>query len=119
MQGILAALNPIAFHLGPIQVHWYGVIIASAVIIAVTLAVREGGRRNVLADDIYDMILWALPAAIIAARIYYVAFEWPYYSQHPAEIIRIWDGGIAVYGSLIGAASWSSSFAGHALFRFG
>ncbi|MFC6254456.1 prolipoprotein diacylglyceryl transferase [Secundilactobacillus hailunensis] len=103
MQGILAALNPIAFHLGPIQVHWYGVIIASAVIIAVTLAVREGGRRNVLADDIYDMILWALPAAIIAARIYYVAFEWPYYSQHPAEIIRIWDGGIAVYGSLIGA----------------
>ncbi|WP_203649612.1 prolipoprotein diacylglyceryl transferase [Secundilactobacillus yichangensis] len=103
MRGILAALNPIAFHLGPIQVHWYGIIIASAVIIAVTLAVREGGRRNVDADDIYDMILWALPAAIIAARIYYVAFEWPYYSQHLSEIIQIWDGGIAIYGSLIGA----------------
>ncbi|GAX06787.1 diacylglyceryl transferase [Secundilactobacillus pentosiphilus] len=103
MRGILAALNPIAFHLGPIQVHWYGIIIASAVIIAVTLAVREGGRRNVDADDIYDMILYALPAAIIAARIYYVAFEWPYYSQHLSEIIQIWDGGIAVYGSLIGA----------------
>lgn len=103
MQGILAALNPIAFNLGPIEVHWYGIIIASAVIIAVFLAVREGGRRNILADDIYDMILWALPAAIIAARIYYVAFEWPYYAAHPAEIIRIWDGGIAVYGSLIGA----------------
>ncbi|MTV82432.1 prolipoprotein diacylglyceryl transferase [Secundilactobacillus folii] len=103
MRGITAALNPIAFNLGPIEVHWYGIIIASAVIIAVTLAVREGGRRNVNADDIYDMILWALPAAIIAARIYYVAFEWSYYSQHPAEIIRIWDGGIAVYGSLIGA----------------
>ncbi len=103
MRGIFAALNPIAFHLGPIQVHWYGIIIASAVIIAVTLAVREGSRRNVDSDDIYDMILWALPAAIIAARIYYVAFEWPYYAQHPAEIIRVWDGGIAVYGSLIGA----------------
>lgn len=103
MRGVLAALNPIAFNLGPIQVHWYGIIIASAVIIAVTLAVREGGRRNVSADDIYDMILYALPAAIIAARIYYVAFEWPYYSQHLSEIIQIWDGGIAVYGSLIGA----------------
>ncbi|KRK99897.1 prolipoprotein diacylglyceryl transferase [Secundilactobacillus odoratitofui DSM 19909 = JCM 15043] len=99
----MAALNPIAFHLGPIEVHWYGIFIASAVIIAVYLAVREGNRRSVDADDIYDMILWALPAAIIAARAYYVAFEWPYYSKHLGEIIRIWDGGIAIYGSLIGA----------------
>lgn len=99
----MAALNPIAFHLGPIEVHWYGLFIASAVIIAVTLAVREGKRRGVDPDDIYDMILWALPVAIIAARTYYVAFEWPYYSQHLGEIIRIWDGGIAIYGSLIGA----------------
>lgn len=103
MRGVLAALNPIAFHLGPIEVHWYGIFIASAVIIAVYLAVREGNRRSVDADDIYDMILWALPAAIIAARAYYVAFEWPYYSKHLGEIIRIWDGGIAIYGSLIGA----------------
>ncbi|WP_054761143.1 prolipoprotein diacylglyceryl transferase [Secundilactobacillus collinoides] len=100
---MLAALNPIAFHLGPIQVHWYGIFIASAVVIAVTLAVREGRRRGIDPDDIYDMILWALPASIIAARLYYVGFEWSYYSQHLNEIIAVWDGGIAVYGSLIGA----------------
>ncbi|HIW72111.1 MAG TPA: prolipoprotein diacylglyceryl transferase [Candidatus Levilactobacillus faecigallinarum] len=100
---ILAALNPIAVHLGPIAVHWYGVIIATGVIIAVTLAVREGRKRGINPDDIYDMILWALPAALIAARLYYVVFQWPYYSQHPGEIIAIWDGGIAIYGSLIGA----------------
>ncbi|ANZ61592.1 prolipoprotein diacylglyceryl transferase [Secundilactobacillus paracollinoides] len=100
---MLAALNPIAFHLGPIQVHWYGIFIASAVVIAVTLAVREGKRRGIDPDDIYDMILWALPAAIIAARLYYVGFEWSYYSQHLNQIIAVWDGGIAVYGSLIGA----------------
>lgn len=99
----LAALNPIAMHLGPIQVHWYGVIIATGVILAVLLAVREGRRRGINPDDIYDMILWALPAALIAARLYYVVFQWPYYSQHPGEIIAIWDGGIAIYGSLIGA----------------
>lgn len=100
---IMAALNPIAMRLGPISVHWYGVIIATGVVIAVMLAVREGQRRGVKPDDIYDMILWALPAALIAARTYYVVFEWPYYAKHPGEIIAIWDGGIAIYGSLIGA----------------
>jgi phosphatidylglycerol:prolipoprotein diacylglycerol transferase len=100
---VLGALNPIALRLGPIQVHWYGVIIASAVVIAVALAVREGQKRGIRPDDIYDMILWALPFTLIAARTYYVIFQWSYYSQHPSEIIRIWDGGIAIYGGLIGA----------------
>jgi len=100
---VLGALNPIALRLGPIQVHWYGVIIASAVVIAVALAVQEGQKRGIRPDDIYDMILWALPFTLIAARAYYVAFQWSYYSQNPGEIIRIWDGGIAIYGGLIGA----------------
>ena len=103
MNTVLGALNPIALRLGPIQVHWYGVIIASAVVIAVALAVREGQKRGIRPDDIYDMILWALPFTLIAARTYYVIFQWSYYSQNPSEIIRIWDGGIAIYGGLIGA----------------
>lgn len=97
------ALNPIAFHLGPIEVHWYGIIIASGVILAVYLAVTEGKKRGINPDDIYDMILWALPAALICARLYYVIFQWGYYKNNPGEIIKIWDGGIAIYGSLIGA----------------
>lgn len=97
------ALNPIAFEFGPISVHWYGVIIASAVFLAVYLATREGNRQGIESDSIYDMILWALPISIICARLYYVIFEWNYYSQHLSEIIRVWDGGIAIYGSLIGA----------------
>ncbi|CAI2639148.1 prolipoprotein diacylglyceryl transferase [Apilactobacillus apinorum] len=98
------ALNPIAFNLGPVAVHWYGIFIASAVLIAVFLSVKEGRKRGIDPDNIYDMILWALPVAIICARIYYVVFQWPYYSQHLNEIIKIWDGGIAIYGALIGAA---------------
>ncbi|WP_268912829.1 prolipoprotein diacylglyceryl transferase [Lentilactobacillus sp. SPB1-3] len=100
---VLLALNPIAFNLGPIQVHWYGIIIATGVILAVALAVAEGNRQGIKDDDIYDMILWALPAALICARAYYVIFQWSYYSANPGEIIKIWDGGIAIYGSLIGA----------------
>lgn len=97
------ALNPIAFNLGPIEVHWYGIIIASGVLLAVYLATREGNKRGIKSDDIYDMILWALPAALICARLYYVVFQWRYYKDNPGEIIKIWDGGIAIYGSLIGA----------------
>lgn len=99
---LFAALNPIAFYLGPIQVHWYGIIIASAVVIALILSVREGERRGINEDNFYDYLLWALPIAIISARLYYVTFQWQYYSQHPDEIIAVWDGGIAIYGAIIG-----------------
>lgn len=97
------ALNPIAFSFGPISVRWYGIIIASAVFLAVFLATKEGRRQGIDPDNIYDMILWAIPISIICARIYYVGFEWSYYKDHLSEIIKVWDGGIAIYGSLIGA----------------
>lgn len=100
--GIKAALNPIAFQAGPFTIHWYGVIIASGVVLALLLAVCEGKREGISEDDFYDYLLWALPIAIICARIYYVVFQWSYYSQHPSEIIAIWDGGIAIYGAILG-----------------
>jgi phosphatidylglycerol:prolipoprotein diacylglycerol transferase len=100
---ILGALNPIAFDFGGIQVHWYGIIIASAMVLATVLAVLEAKRRRIDPDYIYDLILWALPVAIVSARLYYVIFEWEYYQNHLDEIIRVWDGGIAIYGALIGA----------------
>ncbi|WP_334116773.1 prolipoprotein diacylglyceryl transferase [Ligilactobacillus sp.] len=99
----LGEIDPIALKLGPIAVHWYGVIIGMAVLLALYLSIREGKRRGILEDNFYDFLIVALPVAIICARIYYVVFEWNYYSANPAEIIRIWDGGIAIYGGLIGA----------------
>lgn len=99
-----AALNPIALRLGALEIHWYGVIIASGVILAVYLAVQEAKRRNVSEDHILNLVLYSLPFALIGARLYYVAFEWSYYAQHPGEIIAIWHGGIAIYGALLAAA---------------
>lgn len=113
MNLLLGALNPIAFQIGDLEVHWYGIIIASAVVLAVFLAVREGARRGLNEDVFYDLILWAIPISIITARIYYVIFEWSYYSQHPSEIYRIWDGGIAIYGCLIGAVIVFITFCRH------
>ncbi|WP_155286198.1 prolipoprotein diacylglyceryl transferase [Lacticaseibacillus zhaodongensis] len=101
---MVAALNPIALRLGGLEIHWYGVIIAFGVMLAVYLASTEAKRRNVNEDHILNLVLWALPFALIGARIYYVVFEWPYYSAHPSEIIAIWHGGIAIYGALIASA---------------
>ncbi len=96
-------LNPIAFNLGPLEVHWYGIIMASALLIGLLLATKEAKRRKVDPDLIYDLVIWAVPFAIIGARLYYVAFRWSYYQNNLGQIIAIWQGGIAIHGALIGA----------------
>ncbi|TFB21418.1 prolipoprotein diacylglyceryl transferase [Filobacillus milosensis] len=96
-------LNPIALELGPISVHWYGIIIACGIILGLWIATREADRLGWDKEIIIDFIMIAAPVAIICARIYYVAFEWEHYSQYPSQIIAIWQGGIAIHGALIGA----------------
>lgn len=101
---MVKALNPIAFHLGPIPVHWYGIILGTAALVGLLLALREARRVGMDPEIIMDVVMYGVPAAIIGARIYYVIFRWDeYYSTHPSEIIAIWHGGIAIHGALIGA----------------
>lgn len=94
-------INPVAFGLGSLNVKWYGVIMALAIIMAVSMAIVEGQKRQIASDDFIDLLLWAVPLGYIGARIYYVVFEWNYYVQHPDQIIAIWNGGIAIYGGLL------------------
>lgn len=98
---ISLALSPIAFQLGSLSVKWYGVIMAAAIMLATTMAISEGKKRQIISDDFIDLLLWAVPLGYVGARIYYVIFEWGYYSQHPDQIIAIWQGGIAIYGGLL------------------
>ncbi|MBP2057659.1 phosphatidylglycerol:prolipoprotein diacylglycerol transferase [Lactobacillus colini] len=95
------ALNPIAFHLGSLSVRWYGILMATGVLVATLMAIQEGKKRQIISDDFVDFLLWAVPIGFIGARIYYVVFEWGYFSQHPDQIIAIWNGGIAIYGGLL------------------
>jgi phosphatidylglycerol---prolipoprotein diacylglyceryl transferase len=103
VEGSIEPLNPVALSLGGLQIHWYGVIIGAAIALGLFLAVRESERRGLDKEVFADLMLWAIPIAIISARIYYVIFEWEYYSQNPGDIIAIWNGGIAIHGALIGS----------------
>lgn len=97
------AIDPIAFQLGPLKVHWYGIILGSAAIFGLLLALWESKRIGFNADLLMDLLIYAVPAAIIGARAYYVLFQWDYYSEHPEDIIAIWKGGLAIHGALIGS----------------
>ncbi|GJM80643.1 prolipoprotein diacylglyceryl transferase [Paenibacillus timonensis] len=96
-------LDPIAFSIGGLKVHWYGLILGSAALIGLLLAVWEGKRFRIPQEFFMDLLLLGVPSAIIAARIYYVAFMWDDYKNNFWDVFKIWNGGIAIYGALIGA----------------
>ncbi|MBY0029765.1 prolipoprotein diacylglyceryl transferase [Priestia megaterium] len=104
-------LSRVAIDLGPITVYWYGIIIATGVMLGVWLATRESQRLGLKKELFIDLILWAVPIAIITARLYYVAFEWDYYSKNPQDIIKVWQGGIAIHGGLLGATLFTIIYA--------
>ena len=106
-----ASPGPILFELGPITVRWYGLLIASAVLLGVTLSQSLAKRRGVDPELIGDLIIWLVLAAIPSARLYYVLFQWQDYVQRPAEILAIWHGGIAIHGAILGGIGATLIFA--------
>ena len=103
--------GPIIFELGPIVVRWYGLLIATAVLIGVTLSQYLAKRRRVDPDLLGDLAIWLVIGAIPCARLYYVLFEWQEYSQRPEDIIAIWKGGIAIHGAILGGTIATILFA--------
>lgn len=100
---LLTAIDPVAISLGPVQIYWYGVIMGTAALLGLWLAVHEANRRGMDGELLIDMMIWVIPSAIIGARLYYVLFQWDYYLLNPIKIIAIWEGGLAIHGGLIGA----------------
>jgi len=94
--------GPILVKLGPLAIRWYGLLIASAVLIGVSLSRYLARRRNVNPDLISDLAIWLVIGAIPCARLYYVFFEWSDYAQNPSQVFAIWKGGIAIHGAILG-----------------
>ena len=89
--------------LGPLTIHYYGLIIATGLMLAVFYACKRSKEFGLKEDDVLDGVLWVTPFAIICARIYYCAFSWQEYAANPISVLYIWNGGIAIYGGVLGA----------------
>ena len=94
---------PRYFEIGPMKIHFYGLIIAMGLVLAVLYACRRSKSFGLREDDLLDGVLWVTPFAIICARAYYVIFQWQLYADDPISVFYIWKGGLAIYGGVIGA----------------
>ena len=103
--GISVDPSPVAFHLFGRPVYWYGVIIALGFVLAIAYGVWRSKDFGLTQDDILDGVLCVAPVAIICARIYYCVFNWQLYADNPISCLYIWEGGLAIYGGVIGAVA--------------
>ena len=94
---------PRSFQLGPLTIHFYGAIIALGLVLAVLYASRRSREFGIKEDDLLDGVLWVTPFAILCARAYYCLFSWEQYAANPIKVLYIWEGGLAIYGGVIGA----------------
>ena len=101
MLGNLTWNPPACFTLFGRTIYLYGIIIALAFLIGMMWSIRRSKQFGFREDDLYDVFLWVLPAAILGARVYYVLFRLDYYREYPGEIFAVWEGGLAIYGGLI------------------
>ena len=94
---------PTSFNIGPLSIHFYGLIIATGLMLAVLYCSKRANQFGLTEDTLLDGVLCVTPVAIMFARIYYCAFSWEIYADNPISVLYIWEGGIAIYGSVIGA----------------
>ncbi|MBR5236197.1 MAG: prolipoprotein diacylglyceryl transferase [Clostridia bacterium] len=86
-----------------LTIHWYGILIALGLVLAYLFASKKAKKRGISQDTLLDVVLWGLPSAVVCARIYYVVFSWDSYKDNLLDVFKIWGGGIAIYGAIIGA----------------
>ena len=103
--GLGLSFNPsrVAFSIGSKPIYWYGIIIAVGFLLAVYYAMKRADQFGLTQDNIIDMLICAVPLAIIGARAYYCLFSWNLYKDDPIRVLYIWEGGLAIYGGVIGA----------------
>ena len=94
-------MNPVIVSIGGFSIRWYSVILLVAFIVGSLIIEKEAVRFEIQKGFIFNMIFWTLIFSIIGARLYYVIFNWEYYGSHIGEIIKVWNGGLAIHGGII------------------
>jgi len=101
-------VDPIAFEILGFQIRWYGIFIATGLLLATLLILQRAKKLGFEEDTIIDLVIICMPSAIIGARMYYVLFNWSYYQGDIMKMINIRGGGLAIHGGVIAGvlAGW-------------
>ena len=115
--------DPIAIHVGH-GIYWYGIILACAMLAGLLLCMKQAKRFGLTEDNVLDLVLWAVPCCILGSRIYYVIFYLDLYRTADGgldwgRIVAIWDGGLAIYGTVIAGALVAFFYTRHKKLKFG
>jgi phosphatidylglycerol:prolipoprotein diacylglycerol transferase len=94
----------ILYSLGPISIYWYGFFIVLAIVAGGLVILRLAKKQNVSEETIFDLLFWLVLGGLIGARLYDVLLELPYYMRQPLAILKVWQGGLAVHGAIVGCA---------------
>lgn len=94
-------MNPIAISIGSLTITWYSICILTGIIIAGIIICKEAKKHNIKVDFVTNLVFWCVIYGLLGARIYYVVFNLDYYLTSPLEIIKVWNGGLAIHGGLI------------------
>src|SRR5574341_2609486 len=111
---MFASPGAVALQIGPLAIRWYGLLIATGVLLGTTLAHREAIRRGLDSDKLLNTIVIAVLVALFGARLYYVMFNWDYYGANPRKIVALWEGGLAIHGGLIAGSLVTLLYCRHA-----
>ncbi len=95
-------IDPVLFHLGPIALSWYGIMVATATIVGVWLALREARRKGLPTEKIADLAVWIIVSGFVGARLLHVIDRWDLYAANPMSILAIQNGGLAILGAVLG-----------------
>lgn len=95
-------INRVAFQLFGIQIYWYAIFIVLAIILAIIFLKRDNNKYGIKFENIIEVAIFVIPISIICARLYYIIFKLGYYIQNPIKIFEIRNGGLAIYGGIIG-----------------
>jgi len=106
MFNLLHTFEPqsILFSLGPVKIYWYGLFIVLAIVAGGLVVLRLGKKQNISEETIFDLLFWLVLGGLVGARLYDVLLELPYYLKQPLAILKVWQGGLAVHGAIIGSA---------------
>lgn len=100
---ITVPIDPILFSIGHFMVRWYSLIVVTALLIGIAIATREARRKGLGDDVVSELVLWLVPAGLVGARLFHVVDHWSdEYAANPIRVLYIWEGGIAIWGAVLG-----------------